>query len=335
MPRPIPQNAEPINADSFLDIVASVVSIMIIMVVMVGMRIKNAPVKVAIPASPAAKELDKTLAEEQSLRGDVGKMVAETNGLRRQTAIRGLHRDALATVAAAAEHEIQSRRRELDGARQAEFDLAQKLSEAKARLERLAYERQAAESTPGEQVVVESYPTPISREVDGPEAHLMVAHGRVVFVPMESLIEQLKAQVRRQSYKLADQPELTDTLGPVEGFRLRYTLERYDVAPDGPRGTGHGGSYVRLQRFSLIPTSEELGEPVRLALDQGSDFRRTLSKILPGRTTITIWVYPDGFDAFRLIRKELYRQGYSIAARPLPPGEPIGGSPDGTKSAAQ
>ena len=61
---------------------------------------------------------------------------------------------------------------------------------------------------------------------------------------------------------------------------------------------------------------------MRLALQEGSDFRQALAKILPGRTTITIWVYPDGFDAFRQIRKELYRLGYAIAARPLPPGSP-------------
>ena len=60
MPRPVPQHAEPVNGDSFLDIVASVVSIMIIMVVMEGMRIKNAPVKVAIPANPAARNWRRT-----------------------------------------------------------------------------------------------------------------------------------------------------------------------------------------------------------------------------------------------------------------------------------
>ena len=74
---------------------------------------------------------------------------------------------------------------------------------------------------------------------------------------------------------------------------------------------------------------------MRLALEQGSDFRQALAKILPGRTTITIWVYPDGFEAFRQIRKELYRLNYVIAARPLPPGKPISGSPEGSKSAAQ
>ena len=124
-------------------------------------------------------------------------------------------------------------------------------------------------------------------------------------------------------------------MGPVGGFRLRYTLERHDVPLDTVQQTGHGGSYARLEKWTIVPSSDELGEPVRLALQQGSDFRQGLAKLLPGRTTITIWVYPDGFEAFRQIRKELYRLGYTIAARPLPPGSSISGSPDGSKSAAQ
>jgi hypothetical protein len=335
MPRPIPQHAEPVNGDSFLDIVASVVSIMIIMVVMVGIRIKNAPVKVAIPAMPAAAELDKDIAAEQSLRGDVWKIADEIRNVQQETVVRGTERNLLATAVSAAEHQIQQRRQRLDGAKQTNFDLARDLAESKFQLDQLLREREHAESAPGEPVVVESYPTPISREVDGPEAHLLVANGRVLFIPLEEILEQLRAQVRRQAYKLAEQPELSDTIGPVGGFRLRYTLERHDVAPDGPRGTGRGGSFARVEQWTLIPTADDLGEPVRLALQQGSDFRHTLAKILPGRTTITIWVYPDGFDAFRQIRKELYHLGYSIAARPLPPGTPIGGSPEGSKSAAQ
>ena len=335
MSRPIPQQAEPVNGDSFLDIVASVVSIMIIMVVMEGVRIKNAPVPVAIPAAPADKELEKDLAAERSLRGDVWKMTDEIRGVQREAAVRGAERDLLATTVSAVEHHIQERRQRFDGVKQADFDLARNLAESKFQLDQLACERRQAENTPGQTVVVESYPTPISREVDGPEAHLMIANGRVVFVPLEEILEQLRSQIKRQAYKLSDQSELSDTIGPVDGFRLRYTIERHDVAPDGPHGTGRGGSYARVEQWTLVPVTDDLGEPVRLALQQGSDFRHTLSKILPGRTTITIWVYPDGFDAFREIRKELYRLGYSIAARPLPPGTPIGGSPDGSKSAAQ
>jgi hypothetical protein len=335
MPRPIPQHGEPVNGDSFLDIVASVVSIMIIMVVMVGMRIKNSPVTVSVPSNPAMKELENDVAKEKSLRADVFNLAGETQQLQQEVARRGLQRDVLATMVTAVEQTIQERRQKLDAAKQANFDLARGLSEAKFQLDQIHRQRDQVADMPAAPVVVESYPTPISRAVDGPEAHLLISNGRVVFVPLEALLQEFKSQARRQAHKLIDQSELTDTVGPIEGFQLRYTLERHDVSPDEMRTTGHGGSYVGLRRWSLVPTSNDLGEPVRLALDLGSDFRQKLKSILPGRTTITIWVYPDGFDAFREIRKELYRQNYTIAARPLPAGEPIAGSPNGSKSAAQ
>jgi hypothetical protein len=335
MPRPVPQNTEPVNGDSFLDIVASVVSIMIIMVVMVGMKIKNAPVRVEIPAGPATRALEKDLAAEQSLRSDIIKMSEEIRGIKEEAVARGMQRNLMASMVSAAEHEIQQRRQKLDGAKQADFDLTRGISEAHFQLDQLGRQRQEAENATGAPVVVESYPTPISHVVDGPEAHLMITHGRVVFVPMQALVEELKAQARRQAYKLtASDSELSDTIGPIDGFRIRYTLERHDIQAQGRHEIG-GGAYVNLQKFTLMPIADDLGEPVRLALEQNSDFRQTLSKMLPGRTAITIWVYPDGFDAFRQIRKELYRLGYMIAARPLPEGTPIGGSPEGSKSAAQ
>ncbi len=232
------------------------------------------------------------------------------------------------------EHTIQQRRQQLDGAKQADFDLARSLSESRFQLGQLVHQREQVENAPAAPIVIESYPTPLSRAVDGPEAHLQIAHGRVAFIPLEPLLEELQSQARRQVNRLADQQELTEAVGPVGGFRLRYTLERHDVSVETAKESHRGGSYVRL-KWTLVPTSDDVGEPVRLALEQGSDFRQCLTKILPGRTTITIWVYPDGFDAFRQIRKELYRLGYAVAARPLPPGKPISGSPEGSKSAAQ
>lgn len=335
MPRPAAQHAEAVNGDSFLDIVASVVSIMIIMVVMEGSRIKNAPVTVAIAANPAAAELEKDLATEQSLRGDVLKAAEEVQSLQREAVARAMQRDVLATMASAVEHTIRQRREQLDGAKRVDFDIARNLSESRSQLQQLVGQREQAENEPGPTTVVESYPTPISRAVDGPEAHFLISNGRVVFVPLEPLLEQLQSSAKRQVSKLLSQSELTDTVGPVGGFRLCYTMERHDVSAEMANETGRGGSYARLQKWTLIPSSNELGEPVRLALADGSDFRQALAKILPGRTTITIWVYPDGFEAFRQIRQDLYRRGYVIAARPLPPGSPISGSPDGTKSAAQ
>jgi hypothetical protein len=266
------------------------------------------------------------------MRADVMKTAEEIQQIEQETARRGMQRDVMATMVAAVEQKLRMQREQLDGTKRAEFDLARGLSESKFQLEQITKQREQIESTPAEPVVIESYPTPISREVDGPEAHLLVANGRVIFVPVEALLEEFQSQAKRQVYRLRDEPEMTDTVGPIDGFRLRYTLERHDVASDG---RGHGGSYARLQKWTLVPMANDLGEPVRLALQPDSEFRSQLKKILPGRTTITIWVYPDGFSAFRDIRKELYRLGYTIAARPLPPGQAISGSPEGSKSAAQ
>jgi len=53
----IVEQEEAVNADSFLDIVASVVSVMIIMVMMTGLKIKNTPVDV-LPTSEVARADD-------------------------------------------------------------------------------------------------------------------------------------------------------------------------------------------------------------------------------------------------------------------------------------
>lgn len=334
MPRVQANNTEAVNSDSFLDIVASVVSIMIIMVVMEGVRIRNTPVTVSVPATPASEALQKDLAAEESLRRDVHRVSGEIARVQRETAASAAERDTLATMVSAVEHKIEDYRRKLDGAKQGEFDIARGLSEAKQQLTQLQQQREQLENDAGAATVIECYPTPISRAVDGPEAHILISKGRVAFIPLEALLNQLQVSAKREASQLLSQSEVTETVGPIEDFRLKYTMERCDVSPD-PSTRTRGGSYARLTHWTLIPRSEDIGEPLKLALSQDSDFRQTLKKILPGRTTITIWVYPDGFDAFREVRKELYRCGYTIAARPLPPGEQIAGSPDGSKSAAQ
>jgi hypothetical protein len=70
-------------------------------------------------------------------------------------------------------------------------------------------------------------------------------------------------------------------------------------------------------------------------MQNNSEFRRVLAGADPKTTTVTLWTYADSFSEFGKLKKMLYELGYATAARPLPPGQPIGGSPDGSKSAAQ
>jgi hypothetical protein len=335
MPRFAKENTEAVNPDSFLDIVASVVSIMIIMVVMEGSRIKNAPVQAAIQGDPLTAELEKDAREEQSLDGDILKSAEEIERLNREAAARFIQRDMLATAVSALEQKIESHRRQLDEQKRQRFDLARSLSESRFELDELAKARQQAETAESAPIVLENYPTPISRAVDGNEAHFQLSGGSIIHIPLQELLDQFQIDARRKVYKLRELPEITETIGPVDGFRLKYTLERHDITPEEVKATGRMGSYVELKKWTLIPVVDALGEPPEAALGEGSAFRKALTKLRPGQHTITIWTYEDSFDAFRQIRKELYRLGFTTAARPLPHGQPITGSPEGSKSAAQ
>jgi hypothetical protein len=334
MPTHKPAEAEPINADSFLDIVASVVCIMLIMVLMIGMRIKNTPIEAAIgpEAARAGGELEGELATEQSLRGDVWKVAREIDDLEQETAYRGMQRDTLATMSAMLQNNINQRRERMDAQSQSQFDLAHSLADARRTLDDLHRAKNQADSAQPEAIVVQSYPTPISRAVDEHEAHFQLRGGCVSYIPLEPLIAKLKADAQRQIYKLKDDPEFSNTVGPEGGFRMKYTMQRKDLLPES---AGRGGAYAELKQWTLVPVSNDLGEPADLAIADNSEFHRALAQYRPGRHTITIWLYADSFDAFRLIRRDLYRLGYAVAARPMPLEAPIGGSPEGSKSAAQ
>jgi hypothetical protein len=148
----------------------------------------------------------------------------------------------------------------------------------------------------------------------------------LVYIPFETLVEQLKGVIRDKTYGGQDQGDISDTLGPVGGFRLKYRLERNDT----PRGT-----VMQLSYIEFIPVASQLGEPMEMALAPKSKFRDKLEMLSPRQYTITVWTYPDSFAEFRRLKKDLYNLGYAVAARPLEDGRPIGASPQGTKSSAQ
>jgi hypothetical protein len=323
--------------DSFLDIVANIVGILIILVMVVGVRVRNAPVQAASRADdlqPLVTALERDRATQQNLYNDVLRTAEQIKAVQSEAAIRHQERIRLGVAVAAMEHEIQSRRSELDAGAQEDFELLRQLSEARVELGKLQQQRQYALASKAEPTIVRSYPTPLSTPVDADEAHFQLRGGRIAFIPLDELIAQFKHDARRQAHKLFDVPELTDTIGPIGGFRFRYTLQRQDLAIDTQMATGQT-AYARLKRWTLIPVASELGERLDDALAEGSQFRRVVAGLEPGKTTITIWTYPDSFAEFRRVKEALYRSGFATAGRPLPEGMPIAGSPDGTKSAAQ
>jgi hypothetical protein len=152
---------------------------------------------------------------------------------------------------------------------------------------------------------------------------------------MDAAVAALKAEFERSINRMRFESEIEGKIGPIGGFRISYTIRRHDVSMRTYEETGMGGSVVRLEKFSLLPVSSQLGETFDEALRPGSELREALARSRPGRTTVTAWVYPNGFEEFRRLRKAMYELGFEMAGRPMPEGEPIGGSPNGSRSAAQ
>ncbi|MDZ7620135.1 MAG: hypothetical protein U1E05_24300 [Patescibacteria group bacterium] len=329
-------SADTPGQDSFLDILANITGILIILVMVMGVRAGRAPADAVATASPADHEgLRNALAAEKSLRDDVLEMAAEATRLEQAALAKKNYRLALAATKIEMEQELATQRTQLDSDRQAALDLQAKLSEAEGSLEESRRRLAAAENTQPETIVIESYPTPISRAVHGDEVHFQLRDGGVARVPMKELVNLLEREARGKMNQLLDSSVVTDTAGPIDGFRVRYTLRRRDVGHDTGYGVAKVGSVVELALAEFIPTANCSAEPLEAALRPNSEFRRLLADARPGRTTVTLWTYPSEFGAFRRLRKELYHLGFTVAARPLPEGAAISGSPDGTRSAAQ
>jgi hypothetical protein len=212
--------------------------------------------------------------------------------------------------------------------------LQRDLNAAQQELEELERQQLALEQLPGPVEVLEHLPTPMAKTVFGKEEHFRLEHGRLTYVPLNELVDQLKGEWEEKIWRLEDAPQVTETIGPVDGFRMKYTLERKTI-----RIETSSGPMVRevagLARFILVPVSDNLGEPIQDALAPNSRFRQRLQTYDPATTTITVWCYPDTFESFRQLKLELYNLGFLTAGRPLPSGHPIGGAPDGSRSVAE
>ncbi len=326
----------PVGHDSFLDIVSNMVGILILLVMVTGVRVKNvsyaAEEKERLEQSAA--KLDHRQEMAASLRKEMVEADRQITEIERRTTASRQVRDQLATLVAAVETKLKARRSELDADQRQQFDLTRQADAARRELKHLDDERRRLEASKPQPVVIRSLPTPLSKTVDDREEHFRLMDGRLTYIPLERLIREFRGDAQRRVYRLEQEPEMTGTVGPYGGFRLRYTLKRYDTTPEMAAAGEMGSYYVRLSHFTLIPTADDLGEPLNEALAEGSRFRRLVAGFAP-QTTITVWTYADSFDEFRRLKKELFRLGFATAARPLPLGAPIQGAPSGSKSAAE
>ncbi|HEV3238573.1 MAG TPA: hypothetical protein VGZ25_16420 [Gemmataceae bacterium] len=340
--------------DSFLDLVANVVGIIIrlILVVWVGARsYTSLPPGISL-VSDDTPAIIEDLPPEEPLKFDLAKdreeldkaqaqLIAELRQLRSaedikentQKEFRSLD-DKKQTVA--------SETQKLDNLKKTSQHLAVSaalsLEEIKKRYTRLSEEIIAVRKLPPAKKAL-TYRTPISRPVQAEEIIFECQNGRVAFIDIGSMLEEVRQGFEDKVQKLRNQWEIEDTTTPIGAFRLHYTVERErgvieGVSRNSPPDANANFRYG-LSSWQVEPLRAKRGETLEAALAPNSEFRHVIDSLDPRQSVITFWVYPDSFAVYRKLRDLLYDRDIVVAGRPLPEGVPISSSRHGTVSRGQ
>lgn len=273
----------------------------------------------------SGKKMQETVAQEQKLAEEAAQLEIQQRRMEAEQLVFAQECIEMETRLRLIQKEIESSSTEKEQKRNETLQLSrnsiemdQKIEELKNRIQALA-DQQAANGGPKK---IEHKMTPIIRAVNSKEFHFILDGGRILYVPLEELLNVYKREIPGMSVSLIQNGSCTTILGPYDGFKM-HTETRLR--------NGQVGVFWKL----LPPPMEEAAETVDTALRTNSKYRHYLEKLDPAKDTLTFWIYPQGFASFARIKEDAYRLGFSIASRPLPEGTPIAGSPMGQKSVAQ
>lgn len=347
------------GADGFLDVLANMVGILIILIVIAGVRIARGPEDLEPSPAPSIEPAPPSIAEAavadpvrrdsepepdeppREHQEELRRLEAEMAALRaRQTEQASELKDVRKTYAAAkkeaasGEENVALRQKERDAEQAEVARLQQSLGDRKQALSALLAEFEEARNARPPVTQVKHRLAPISQEVQGEEIHFRLEKDRVSVIPWSVLVGRMMAQIERQKDWLARHPGQMGTVGPIDGFSLQYTLDHVPLSSSETRRLGVGGYRLQLSMAMFTPEADLPTENADQALRRGSRFATAL-QAAPENATLTFWVYPDSFALYRKLQEAAYAEGFSVAARPLPEGMPIGASPNGSRSAGQ
>jgi hypothetical protein len=203
----------------------------------------------------------------------------------------------------------------------------------KADVEKLGTELAKLRTVPRPKATSILTKSPVARPSMSDEFHFELRRNRVSFIDLERLMELAKADAQVRIRMTDRSGMISSQVGPVGSFSLGYVLGRADSGID--ELIQRQSIRFDLKGWELVPEAEQRGETYEATRNPISAYRRTVNRIRGGRAVVTLWVYPDSFTLYRLLRDELIGAGLSVAGRPLPEGMMIRGSPMGSVSAAQ
>lgn len=174
----------------------------------------------------------------------------------------------------------------------------------------------------------------VAKPTDGTEYHFEVRRNRVSFVDLDRLVEMVKTDAKLRLRAGGPRGRLSSTVGPVGSFSLRYEMGR-NIPEALAEMLNQAEMTYNLLGWEIVPEGPNRGETLESTRSPSSSYARAIHRLSPGHDTITMWIYPDGFALYRQLRDDLHAHGFLVAARPLPEGTTIKGSPSGSLSAGQ
>ncbi len=329
------QDHSSLGGDSFLDIVANLVGILIILVVVIGAQAASVWHQGDVQAaSSRAEELESVRREVEERHAEFLNRRMENGELKKKIEQEQLINGQLVQI----RHQLlldmelsrrtnQERQDRLDEDHRKQVAATARINALKAELRQVRVRTEAVENQ--QDVVVqqiEHYPTPIAKTVFSDEIHFRITEGRIVHVPLSELVEAMKGDWQLKANRLPAVEDSWNVVGPIEGFSLSYALSVIRDRYNPSRET------VQLKRFVLQPLREKIGETIDEAVKNGSQFRKKLQRMIPGKTTVSLWVYPDAYDDLLAIREWLREEGFQTASWPLEYGGLISGGPQGFRT---
>ncbi len=344
----------PFSFDSFLDVVANVVGIIIrlILVAWVGARSYNSVQELlkekrsqaaalqltALPMDPLEQELTRHRQDLAEVQARLLDQLRQLDGVKLQHHQKQMQLTVLTNRRQDIDRQQSSLSQILAGRMANQQTQALTLAEIQLRRSHLIEEIQALEKLSSLSHTLH-YRTPVSRPVLTEELMFECRGGRVAFVDIAGMVQEIKLGMEAKSKLLRTQWQVADVTRPSGAFRLRYTIERYrntlDAFTSSANPAGESGFRYGLGEWQVEAIATARGENASEALAPKSQFRQMVDVLDPDQNVVTFWVYPDGFALFRQLRDYLYGHELEVAGRPLPEGIPISGSKSGTVSRGQ
>jgi hypothetical protein len=325
--------------DSFLDVITNIVGILILLVLVAGLRTSRAVHEASSDDAAAQSdhhdEMREVYTAARNSEKTARELVHRVADVRHETAFRESEREWLTMAVAEAEQEIATRRTGLGTDDRRDFDLRRDLADAQAKLDDLAREQIALLSRDEASEEIQCEPTPLGKVVTGKQVHLLLSEDHVAVVPFDDLMELVKDDVKENIWRLRQQDEMERTVGPVNGFRLRYWFVKAEVRARTESGAVMTGSIPQFSHCYFVPIAEPPGEPAEDAMRGDSELHHYLRRLRPDGTTVTVWTYPGNYDRLRELKRSIRELGFQIAVRPLPKGMPIGASQRGSESISE